>query len=1017
MVACCRIGEAAVPGPDGPDETFVLGVCNPSGLPSKAYIFNSTEADLWLVTETHLTRPALRTFRRALMSHDSQYKWLVHGHEVQPRSQVSDVGKWTGVAAISKWPTRALTYDWDPCMHATGRIVATTSYIAHTWVSGVTIYGTPVGPTHPGARETTEALISAATRRVIQAVGCRFVAGDFNCDHDASPAIAQLRNLGFQDIQDLWFQQSGCLPRPTCRGKTRRDFVFVSQELAARFVACFVNDQIWPDHAVVCGSFKAGSGSNLRSIWPVPQPLDWSLLPPSHVGDFVSFDNCSDCTAQYTNLWQNRESKVVETAKLRGKEISQLSLGRAVQTAPRRSNANCPPVKVGRIGDCQPSYLGFNMTHLKWFKQLRRLQSYVRLVEHVCPSPTQNEHRSLLWKSICSASGFAPNFPAWWGSREQCVGEVCTILSCPPPHAEASLIFQAFEWEVREFEKSLTKHRSYERKLRNASSVNHLFRQVKRDQPEQVDVLIQDAQAVVSRVCMDDYAVEFASPVHWRPDEQFFHDGTALQTCHVEPDKIWLESISNINPGDTIVQPHRIGELDALFDAFRDQWNARWNKHGSVHPDRWQVIVHFARVVIPPVEHPPLHLTPSLLRAIVQSKKKSSATGLDGVSRADLLASTYTNELLSFVSLFRRAETTGHWPSQLLAGTVRSLAKCREPSSPNHFRPITVFSLVYRLWSSANSRHWLTQLDDQLDSCLFGNRSHRRAADMWRVILDTVEEHHISSTSVCGVVLDLEKAFNTLPRLPTIPTTLALGVHTDTLTAWSGALSGMARHFSIRGSLSEALFSDCGFPEGCGMSCVAMLAIDHLYHLWIQHSCSRTKALSFVDNWELVVADEALVLESFQRVLEFAELLDLTVNKSKTYAWSTSSSGRLALKRAGFVVKSDCRDLGAHLSYTRQIRNSTIKSKILDLSDFWDKLFQCGGSLRQKCRLVMTCAWPRALHAISGSFLGKKHWASLRTRVVQSLRLDMCRRQPSVVDPVTILSIGSFGFRYPVNLS
>lgn len=411
---------------------------------------------------------------------DSQYKWLVHGHEVQPRSQVSDVGKWAGVAAMSKWPTRALTHDWDPCMHATGRIVATTSYIAHTWVSGVTIYGTPVGPTHPGARETTEALIFAATRLVVQAVGCRFVAGDFNCNHDASPAIAQLRNLGFQDIQDLWFQQSGCLPRPTCRGKTRRDFVFVSQELAARFVACFVNDQIWPDHAVVCGSFKAGSGSNLRSIWPIPQPLDWSVLPPSHVGEAVSFEHCSDCTAQYTNLWQNRESAVVEAAKHRGKEISQLSLGRAVQTAPRRSNADCPPVKVGRVGDCQPSYLGFNMTHLKWFKQLRRLHSYVRLVEQPCSSPTQTEHRSLLWKSICSASGFAPNFPVWWESRTQCVGEVCSIPSCPPQHAVASLIFQAFEWEVRDFEKSLTKHRSYERKLRNAS-VNHLFRQVKRD--------------------------------------------------------------------------------------------------------------------------------------------------------------------------------------------------------------------------------------------------------------------------------------------------------------------------------------------------------------------------------------------------------------------------------------------------------------------------------------------------------------------------------------------------------
>lgn len=71
-----------------------------------------------------------------------------------------------------------------------------------------------------------------------------------------------------------------------------------------------------------------------------------------------------------------------------------------------------------------------------------------------------------------------------------------------------------------------------------------------------MDVLIQDAQAVVSSVCTDDYAVEFASPVQWRPDGRFFHEGKALQTCHVESDKIWLESVSDINPGDCAASPN-----------------------------------------------------------------------------------------------------------------------------------------------------------------------------------------------------------------------------------------------------------------------------------------------------------------------------------------------------------------------------------------------------------------------------------------------------------------------------
>ena len=71
---------------------------------------------------------------------------------------------------------------------------------------------------------------------------------------------------------------------------------------------------------------------------------------------------------------------------------------------------------------------------------------------------------------------------------------------------------------------------------------------------------------------------------------------------------------------------------------------------------------------------PPLKLTPELIRAEVVSKKKHAATGLDGVSRTDLLQADETL-LKSICSLYSRAEADGCWPLQITTGRVASLAK------------------------------------------------------------------------------------------------------------------------------------------------------------------------------------------------------------------------------------------------------------------------------------------------------------------------------------------------------
>ena len=95
-------------------------------------------------------------------------------------------------------------------------------------------------------------------------------------------------------------------------------------------------------------------------------------------------------------------------------------------------------------------------------------------------------------------------------------------------------------------------------------------------------------------------------------------------------------------------------------------------------------------------------------------------------------------------------------------------------------------------------------------------------------------------------MFDLEKAYNTLPRLPTLHATAVLGVPQPVLQAWAAALADIERFFVIQGQFSQGLFSNCGFAEGCGLSCLAMVAIDELYHQWLQRAELGATPLSYV---------------------------------------------------------------------------------------------------------------------------------------------------------------------------
>ena len=171
MVVLCigqliRVGEARVPGPQNEhhqsEVEWFLGTCNPSGLPNKAHLLNMQLADLWCISETHLSKHGQRSFMKQLAAEKSDYKWCATGWPVPPRSNVSFHGGWSGVAVVSRHPTRNLPDCWSPEIAQSSRIMCAATLVHDLWVTGVTVYGVPIGPTHPNARAASTELLEAA---------------------------------------------------------------------------------------------------------------------------------------------------------------------------------------------------------------------------------------------------------------------------------------------------------------------------------------------------------------------------------------------------------------------------------------------------------------------------------------------------------------------------------------------------------------------------------------------------------------------------------------------------------------------------------------------------------------------------------------------------------------------------------------------------------------------------------------------------------------------------------------
>ena len=1010
-LAQCRIGEAKKPGPldADPTGTWSIGVCNPSGLLGKSHLLSGIDADIVSASETHLTVVSHAMLLTSLRSH-SKYTAVVTGAPMAPRVADSGAGTYSGVAVVAKVPSRALCAAWPPDLFATGRVQVVGSLINNVWITGAVMYGYPQGKLHHNALERTISMLDFLVDHITNvATGPRYLCGDWNFEACQLPVTQHLWKLGWREAQDLHYQRTGRPPEPTCKRSTRKDVLWLSPELVATFMEVRLDHERFPDHSVLKARFRLGSEYALRYLWPQPQPVPWMHVPD--LDSPIDFTMDSP-TVQYHRLWETKEAQAKQAL---GEQWQTTMAGRGQRLTPLVRKGWVAPPKKGRSQDFQPAFHGYNVQHARWMKQLRRLQNYVRWAQvHFGHSTGEiSLHGMHLWKSILNAPGFGISFQHWWQSRGSVgLGDPGFVPDFPPDVPAAFAFCDVFHSEVACLERRLQAAKHATRASQHKRDANLIYQDTKRVQPEPVTSLLITQRARILEVDAEDHAVEFSPACAFDDTKPVMINDHPVPIIHATDERLYLEDISRAEQDAVLQQSQPLGALPDIFQAFHEQWKQRWCRHDQIPNSRWQQLIDFARATMPQQPVAPITLDPALILAEAAAKKQHAATGLDGVSRADVMQADDTL-LASLCNMYSRAETDGCWPQQTTTGKVASLAKKEGAATTNEFRPITIFSLLYRVYSSIQARMLLRWCDQWTHPDVYGNRRAHSTAHLWRTLVHDIQVAYDQNQVLSGLTADIEKCFNCLPRWPILAAALHVGAPHNVLCAWAGALAAMTRRLKVRDSYSDGFVTSTGLAEGCALSCFGMLVLDDIMHRFIHVQYPAIRVLSFVDNWDFLTWDATAAVRQLEALLAFADLTDLTVDRKKTFGWSTSPQVRADMRKAGLPVQYQAKDLGAHVGFSRQRTNRTVVDRLDSLQSFWQQLKRSKAGYRAKLRALRTVAWPRGLYAVESAPISNSTWTTQRRQAVKALQFDKAGVNPmlllglveSGVDPELVATI------------
>ena len=561
----------------------------------------------------------------------------------------------------------------------------------------------------------------------------------------------------------------------------------------------------------------------------------------------------------------------------------------------------------------------------------------------------------------------------------------------PPNLHDCSAIFYGVNEEVKAFGIRLQTERLKHAKHIRQKDLHYVFHDCAKPIPKKVDVLVSSKEASV--VDIQQTQVRLTSPVHFSSSEPVVCNGEPYEIVACQDEVVTLDRSPSCAPGDTIRQSQVTSNVSDILQAFQEAWSKRWQKSHHLEPSQWNDIAEFINRVAKPIQWDFPQWTLDQFTRVVSAKKRHAAAGPDGVTRRDLLDIPPAGQS-ACLRILTTAESTARWPKQLATGIVSLLEKHPQASTVADYRRIVVYPILYRTWSTFRARQLLRNLSRIAPSGLRGGMPRQEARSIWYEIGLELESSHSYHKPLVGLVADLEKAFNHIPRQPIWQILHSLQVPEWLIRSWCGFVSLQERRFRVRTTTGAPVTSSCGYPEGCALSVASMCLIDLALDWWMQELHPKVRVYTFVDDWQLLHDCISSHEEVASHLGAFVSKLDMIMDTKKSYVWATGASDRKMLQQGSFALVSHAKTLGVQANFTCKLGNKTLVSRVVEMKHTWKQLRACLSPYKLKLKALLQLGWPKALHGVSSSTLAQMHFGTLRTGAVRGLRSDRIGTSP-----------------------
>ena len=313
-----------------------------------------------------------------------------------------------------------------------------------------------------------------------------------------------------------------------------------------------------------------------------------------------------------------------------------------------------------------------------------------------------------------------------------------------------------------------------------------------------------------------------------------------------------------------------LAEMDTLL---REAWGKVFRLYATRPEPEWdEFVASFGRFVpdAQPCSCPALD--GAMLATTARRMKCGAAPGQDGWRVAELRA--LPPPLLDkLAEALNEVERTGKWPTTVARATVALLPKGEGPE-PLQQRPITITSVVYRLWAATRLRQILSWQEKWAHPSQHGFRPKHSTADaLWDLGL-RAETALLDGTGLTIVSLDYEKCFDRIPQGIVLALVERLGLPVNVVAAARGIYASLDRRFKLQRGYGQTFRATNGVVQGCPLSVVFLNALVAVWMRAVEGTVAGVEAIAYADdtyvcaegNESVRMAQESLrVTEGFAR--------------------------------------------------------------------------------------------------------------------------------------------------------